>query len=563
MSQLFGFQIQRKEGKKGQSPVPPNAEESIAVAAGGYYGTYVDTDNQARNEYEMIRRYRDMALHPEVDSAVDEVVNEFVVSDAHDTPVEINLDNLDAGMGIKKKIRDEFEYLKRLLNFDNRAHEIVRSWYIDGRLYYHKVIDLENPKKGITELRYIDPMKIKKVRQKIDQTPKDSLARQAIKGTALEFEYGTFVDYYLYNPKGFYKGGVLGPVGDMSLSQGVKMAIDSITFCPSGLQDLNKRMTLGFLHKAIKSLNQLRMIEDSLVIYRLSRAPERRIFYIDVGNLPKVKAEQYLRDVMSRYRNKLVYDANTGEMRDDKKHMSMLEDFWLPRREGGRGTEITTLPGGQNLGELKDVEYFKKKLYNSLNLPPSRLTDDNKGFNLGKTTEVLRDELKFTKFIGRLRKRFSEMFQDMLKTQLILKGVIAPEDWEDMKEHIQYDFLFDNHFNELKNIEMFNQRIATVTQMDPFVGKYFSVAHIRKEVLGQTNRDMRELDKEMQQEIDAGIVMSPQDVNTFDTMDRQNTAFAPEIQAQQADDAVERELDKEKRAPKPPLSASKPTNNNK
>ena len=564
MSQLFGFQIQRKEGKKGQSPVPPNAEESIAVAAGGYYGTYVDTDNQARNEYEMIRRYRDMALHPEVDSAVDEVVNEFVVSDAHDTPVEINLDNLDAGMGIKKKIRDEFEYLKRLLNFDNRAHEIVRSWYIDGRLYYHKVIDLENPKKGITELRYIDPMKIKKVRQKLDQKKNlDSLQRQAIKGTALEYEYGTFVDYYLYNPKGFYKGGVLGPVGDMSLSQGVKMAIDSITFCPSGLQDLNKRMTLGFLHKAIKSLNQLRMIEDSLVIYRLSRAPERRIFYIDVGNLPKVKAEQYLRDVMSRYRNKLVYDANTGEMRDDKKHMSMLEDFWLPRREGGRGTEITTLPGGQNLGELKDVEYFKKKLYNSLNLPPSRLTDDNKGFNLGKTTEVLRDELKFTKFIGRLRKRFSEMFQDMLKTQLILKGVIAPEDWEDMKEHIQYDFLFDNHFNELKNIEMFNQRIATVTQMDPFVGKYFSVAHIRKEVLGQTNRDMRELDKEMQQEIDAGIVMSPQDVNTFDTMDRQNTAFAPEIQAQQADDAVERELDKEKRAPKPPLSASKPTNNNK
>ncbi len=564
MSQLFGFQIQRKEGKKGQSPVPPNAEESIAVAAGGYYGTYVDTDNQARNEYEMIRRYRDMALHPEVDSAVDEVVNEFVVSDAHDTPVEVNLDNLDAGMSIKKKIRDEFEYLKRLLNFDNRAHEIVRSWYIDGRLYYHKVIDLENPKKGITELRYIDPMKIKKVRQKLDQKKNlDSLQKQAMKGTALEYEYGTFVDYYLYNPKGFYKGGVLGPVGDMSLSQGVKMAIDSITFCPSGLQDLNKRMTLGFLHKAIKAINQLRMIEDSLVIYRLSRAPERRIFYIDVGNLPKVRAEQYLRDVMARYRNKLVYDSSTGEMRDDKKHMSMLEDFWLPRREGGRGTEITTLPGGQNLGELKDVEYFKKKLYNSLNLPPSRLTDDNKGFNLGKTTEVLRDELKFTKFIGRLRKRFSEMFQDMLKTQLILKGVIAPEDWEDMKEHIQYDFLFDNHFNELKNIEMFNQRIATVTQMDPFVGKYFSVAHIRKEVLGQTNKDMRELDKEMQQEIDQGIVMSPQDVNTFDTMDRQNTAFQPELQAQAADDAVEREIDKEKRRPKPPVSASQPSNNNK
>ena len=564
MSQLFGFQINRKEGQKGQSPVPPNADEAIAVAAGGYYGTYVDTDNQARNEFEMIRRYRDMALHPEVDSAVDEVVNEFVVSDSHDTPVEINLDNLDAGMSIKRKIRDEFEYIKRLLNFDNRAHEIVRSWYIDGRLFYHKVIDLENPKKGITELRYIDPMKIKKVRQKIDNKKNmDSLQRQAMKGTALEYEYGTFVDYYLYNVKGFYKGGVLGPIGDMSLSQGVKMAVDSITFCPSGLQDLNKRMTLGFLHKAIKSLNQLRMIEDSLVIYRLSRAPERRIFYIDVGNLPKVKAEQYLRDVMARYRNKLVYDSSTGEMRDDKKHMSMLEDFWLPRREGGRGTEITTLPRGQNLGELKDVEYFKKKLFNSLNLPPSRLTDDNKGFNLGKTTEVLRDELKFTKFIGRLRKRFSEMFQDMLKTQLILKVIIAPEDWDDMKEHIQYDFLFDNHFNELKNIEMMNQRMMTVTQMDPFVGKYYSIEHVRRHILGQKDKDFREMDKQMRQEIDQGLVMDPQDVNTFDTMDRQNTAFQPEIQAQADDDAVEREIDKEKRRPKPPVSASQPTNNNK
>ncbi len=560
MSQLFGFQINRKEGRKGQSPVPPNAEEAVAIAAGGYYGTYVDTDNSARNEFELIRRYRDMALHPEVDSAVDEVVNEFVVSDAHDTPVEINLDNLDAGMGVKRKIRDEFEYIKRLLNFDNRAHEIIRSWYIDGRLFYHKVIDLDNPKKGITELRYIDPMKIKKVRQKINDKPKDSFGQQQIKGTALEYEYGTFVDYYLYNPKGFYKGGALGPIGDMSLSKGVKMAIDSITFCPSGLQDLNKRMTLGFLHKAIKGLNQLRMIEDSLVIYRLSRAPERRIFYIDVGNLPKVKAEQYLRDVMARYRNKLVYDSSTGEMRDDKKHMSMLEDFWLPRREGGRGTEITTLPGGQNLGELKDVEYFKKKLYNSLNLPPSRLTDDNKGFNLGKTTEVLRDELKFNKFIGRLRKRFSEMFQDIIKTQLVLKGVIAPEDWEDMKEHIQYDFLFDNHFNELKNIEMMNQRMITVTQMDPFVGKYFSIEHVRRHVLGQKDKDFREMDKQMNQEIDSGLVMSPQDVNSFDTMDRQNAAFQPEIQAQQADDASEREIEKTKEIQK---SAPKPTNNNK
>ena len=567
MSQLFGFQINRKEGQKGQSPVPPSAEEPISVAAGGYYGTYVETDgaSQARNEFELIRRYRDMALHPEVDSAIDEVVNEFVVSDANDTPVEINLDNLDVGSGVKNKIRAEFEHIKKLLNFDNRSHEIVRNWYIDGRLYYHKVIDLDNPKKGIVELRYVDPMKIKKVRQKIDNTPKDSLARQAIKGTALEYEYGTFVDYFLYNPKGFYQGGVLGPIGDMSLSQGVKIAPDSITFVPSGLQDLNKRMVLSFLHKAIKSLNQLRMIEDSLVIYRLSRAPERRIFYIDVGNLPKVKAEQYLRDVMSRYRNKLVYDSSTGEMRDDKKHMSMLEDFWLPRREGGRGTEITTLPGGQNLGELKDVEYFKKKLYNSLNLPPSRLTDDSKGFNLGKTTEVLRDELKFTKFIGRLRKRFSEMFQDMLKTQLILKGVISPEDWDDMKEHIQYDFLFDNHFNELKEIEMMTQRIAVVTQMDPFVGKYFSVEHIRRHVLNQTDKTFSEIDKQMKKEIKSGLAIDPAQTNMLDTMQQQNSAFGPEIsniqaqdaasrEAEAADAGIDREVDKAKRMPKPPAN---------
>ena len=561
MSQLFGFQINKKVGKRGQSPVPPAADEPIAVAAGGYYGTYVDTDNQARNEFELIRRYRDMSIHPEVDSAVDEVVNEFVVSDNNDTPVEINLDNLQTGAGVKNKIRNEFEHIKKLLNFDNRAHEIIRSWYIDGRIFYHKVIDLENPKKGITELRYIDPMKIKKVRQKIDNTPKDSLAKAAIKGTALEYEYGTFVDYYLYNPKGFYKGGVLGPIGDMSLSQGVKIAVDSITFIPSGLQDLNKRMTMSFLHKAIKSLNQLRMIEDALVIYRLSRAPERRIFYIDVGNLPKIKAEQYLRDVMARYRNKLVYDSNTGEMRDDKKHMSMLEDFWLPRREGGRGTEITTLPGGQNLGELKDVEYFRKKLYNSLNLPPSRLTDDNKGFNLGKTTEVLRDELKFTKFIGRMRKRFGELFHDILKTQLILKGVISPEDWDDMKEHIQYDFLFDNHFNELKEIEMMNMRMGTVTQMDPFVGKYYSIEHVRRQILNQTDKDFKEMDKQIQSEIDRGLVMDPINATEFDTLDRQNMAFAPEIEAQKAEDDTAREIEKEKAKPKPP--APKPSNNTK
>jgi len=569
MGQLFGFQINRKTEKKGQSPVPPLADEPVSIAAGGYFGTYVDTDATARNEYELIRRYRDMALHPEVDSAVDEIVNEFVVSDNNDSCVDINLENLDIGAGVKKKVRDEFDYIKRLMNFDNRAHEIVRSWYIDGRIFYHKVVDLDNPKQGITELRYVDAMKMRKVRQKLGKMGNnmDPNISRALKGTALENEWGNYIDYYLYNPRGYLRGGAMGPVGDMSNSQGIKMAVDSIAFCSSGLQDLNKRMHLSFMHKAIKSLNQLRMIEDALVIYRLSRAPERRIFYIDVGNLPKVKAEQYLRDVMARYRNKLVYDASTGEIRDDKKHMSMLEDFWLPRREGGRGTEITTLPGGQNLGELKDVEYFKKKLFNSLNLPPSRLTDDNKGFNLGKTTEVLRDELKFTKFIGRLRKRFSEMFMDMLKTQLILKGVIAPEDWEDMKEHIQYDFLFDNHFNELKNIEMMNQRMMTVTQMDPFVGKYFSVEYVRKEILGQTNKDMREIDKQMKGDISSGLALDPAETNTLDQLTQANTALAPEIQAIQADDAAERESqaadDALARDLKRAKSAPKPTTNTK
>jgi len=567
MSQLFGFQINRKEGQKGQSPVPPSADEPVSVAAGGYFGTYVDTDATARNEYELIRRYRDMSLHPEVDSAVDEIVNEFVVSDASDSCVEVDLNNLDVSAGVKKKIRDEFDRIKQMLNFDNRAHEIVRSWYVDGRLFYHKVIDLDNPKKGILELRYIDPLKIRKVRQKLSSGSDDPRINRALKGTAMEYEWGSYIDYYLFNPKGYLRGGALGPVGDMSNSQGIKIAADAIAFCSSGVQDLNKRMHLSFLHKGIKSLNQLRMIEDALVIYRLSRAPERRIFYIDVGNLPKVKAEQYLRDVMARYRNKLVYDASTGEIRDDKKHMSMLEDFWLPRREGGRGTEITTLPGGQNLGELKDVEYFKKKLYNSLNLPPSRLTDDNKGFNLGKTTEVLRDELKFTKFIGRLRKRFSELFHDILKTQLILKGVITPEDWDDMKEHIQYDFLFDNHFNELKEQELMMQRINLATQMDPFVGKYFSVEYIRRQILQQNEKEYKDIDTQMNREIDLGLAMSPADVNTFDMMDRQNQAFAPEIQAQQADDSHEREQEKADDAHQKQLqmmkAQPKPTSSNK
>jgi hypothetical protein len=559
MSQLFGFQINRKDKGRGQSPVPPNAEDGVNVAAGGYFGTYVETDAQARNEYDLIKRYRDMSLHPECDSAIDDIVNEFVVSDSNDTCVQIDLTNLQVGASVKKRIREEFEYIKRLLNFDMKAHELIRNWYVDGRTYYHKVIDLNDPKKGILELRYIDPLKIRRVRQKIKKV-EDPIA---IRGTALEHEWGDYVDYYVYNPKGYGRQSSMIGTGDFSSNQGIKIAFDAITYVHSGLQDMNKRMHLSFLHKGIKALNQLRMIEDALVIYRLSRAPERRIFYIDVGNLPKVKAEQYLRDVMNRYRNKLVYDAATGEIRDDKKHMSMLEDFWLPRREGGRGTEITTLPGGQNLGELKDVEYFKKKLYNSLNLPPSRLTDDNKGFNLGKTTEVLRDELKFGKFIGRLRKRFSGIFHDTLKTQLILKGVIAPEDWDDMAEHIQYDFLHDNHFNELKELEMETQRIALVTQMDAFVGKYYSVDYVRRHVLGHKDDEIKEQDKQMRKEMEAGLIMDPVDVNTFDMMDRQNAAYQPEIAAQQADDAHERSLEASKEQARLKPAPSKTSSNDK
>tara|TARA_Y100001970_G_scaffold172184_1_gene210489 strand:- start:1207 stop:2886 length:1680 start_codon:yes stop_codon:yes gene_type:complete len=559
MSQLFGFQINKKGERKGQSPVPPNAEDGVAVAAGGYFGTYVETDAQARNEFDLIKRYRDMSLHPECDSAVDDIVNEFVVNDANDTCVQIDLTNLEVGASVKKRIREEFEYIKRLLGFDMKAHEIIRNWYVDGRAYYHKVIDLAKPTEGITELRYIDPMKIRRVRQKIKKVEDPTTVR----GTALEHEWGDYVDYYIYNPQGFGRQSSLIGTGDFAGNQGIRLAFDSVTFVHSGLMDMNRRMHLSFLHKGIKSLNQLRMIEDALVIYRLSRAPERRIFYIDVGNLPKVKAEQYLRDVMSRYRNKLVYDAQTGEIRDDKKHMSMLEDFWLPRREGGRGTEITTLPGGQNLGELKDVEYFKKKLYNSLNLPPSRLTDDNKGFNLGKTTEVLRDELKFSKFIGRLRKRFSGIFHDVLKTQLILKGVIAPDDWDDMQEHIQYDYIHDNHFNELKELEMETQRIALVTQMDPYVGKYYSVDYVRRNILGHKEQDIKEQDKQMKKEIDMGIVMDPIDVNTFDTMDRQNDAFAPEIDAQNAEDDHKRDMEQAKQQAKLKPAPTKTTSNTK
>ena len=510
MSKLFGFSIENNDQlpPSAVSPVPENNEDGVDhYLTSGFFGSYVDIEGVYRTEADLIKRYREMSLHPECDSAIEDIINEAIVTDTNDSPVQIELSNLNASDGIKDKIRNEFKFILDLLDFDKKAHEIYRNWYIDGRIYYHKVIDLKKPEEGIQELRYIDAMKMRYVRaQKKKPGEKQISSVYKLKSdNPMDYDFPEIEEYFIYNPKSVY------PVGNPSAgggSQGIKMSKDSITYCTSGLVDRNKGSTLSYLHKAIKSLNQLRMIEDSLVIYRLSRAPERRIFYIDVGNLPKQKAEQYLRDVMSRYRNKLVYDANTGEIRDDKKFMSMLEDFWLPRREGGRGTEITTLPGGQNLGEITDIEYFKKKLYRSLNVPPSRM-DGEGGFNLGRSSEILRDELKFTKFVGRLRKRFSNMFNDMLRTQLLLKNIITPEDWEIMSEHIQYDFLYDNHFSELKDAELMNERLTLCQTAEPYIGKYYSQDYVRRHILRQTDVEIIEQDKLIEKEIKAGIIPDP------------------------------------------------------
>ena len=509
MARLFGFSIEDNEKPSPGivSPVPPSKDDgSEHYVSSGFFGSYVDIEGTYKTENDLIRRYRSMALYPECDSAIEDIVNEAIVSDTNDSPVQIELSNLNASDGIKKKVREEFKYILELLDFDKKAHEIFRNWYIDGRLYYNKVIDIKKPEEGIQELRYIDAMKMRYVRQQ-KKKPNNGRNNQLVNTrdpNPMDYDFPEIEEYFIYNPKTSYGGNPM----QSSSNQGIKIARDAITYCTSGLVDRNKGSTLSYLHKAIKSLNQLRMIEDSLVIYRLSRAPERRIFYIDVGNLPKQKAEQYLRDVMMRYRNKLVYDANTGEIRDDKKYMAMLEDFWLPRREGGRGTEITTLPGGQNLGEITDIEYFKKKLYRSLNVPPSRM-DGEGGFNLGRSSEILRDELKFTKFVSRLRKRFSNMFNDMLKTQLILKNVITPEDWEIMSEHIQYDFLYDNHFSELKEAELMNERLALVQTAEPYVGKYYSQDYIRRTILRQTDMEIVEQDALIKKEIKDGIIPDP------------------------------------------------------
>lgn len=511
MTKLFGFSIEdgEKNPKGIVSPIPPQGENGVDYyIQGGFSSQVVDIEGIYKNEHELIKRYREMALHPEVDNAIEDVVNEAIVSDTNDSPVEIDLENLNASDAIKTIIRKEFKHIKDLLDFDTKSHEIFRNWYIDGRLYYNKVIDLENPQEGLQELRYIDPLKMRYVRKEKKKDERADLFRQTNVHESQKVYFPEIEEYFMYTPKPQYPTNIAAPGGGTAM-KGVKMAKDAITYCTSGLVDRNKGVGLSYLHKAIKSLNQLRMIEDSLVIYRLSRAPERRIFYIDVGNLPKVKAEQYLRDVMMRYRNKLVYDSNSGEIRDDKKMMSMLEDFWLPRREGGRGTEITTLPGGQNLGELADIEYFQSKLYRSLGVPESRIAGSGDGFNLGRSSEILRDELKFSKFVGRLRKRFSNIFLDMIKSQLLLKNVVTPQDWEVMSEHIQFDFIYDNHFAELKDKELMEGRLGLLGMIEPYVGRYYSTEYVRRQVLRQRDAEIAEIDIQIENEITSGVIPDP------------------------------------------------------
>ena len=512
---LFGFEIsnprkqqqnlQQQEGPGAKTfALPQNEDGAVTVAGAGYYGTYVDLDGTFRNETQLITKYRELAIQPEMETAIDEIVNEAIVIEDSGTSVEINLDETKLSPAVKKRIEEEFDYVLKLLNFGNMGHDIFRRWYVDGRLFYHLVIDDIAPENGIHEIRYIDPRRIRKIREiqkmKDPQTGIDLIKRQ--------------VEYYLYNERGMIGAGS---------NLGAKIAVDSIVNINSGLMDPKQTMVLSYLHKTIKPFNNLRMVEDATVIYRLSRAPERRVFYIDVGNMPTIKAEQYVRDIMVKYRNKLVYDSNTGEIKDDRKHLSMLEDFWLPRREGSQGTKIETLEGARNLGELEDVKYFEKKLYKALGVPISRL-EAQQGFSLGRTTEITRDELKFTKYIQRLRNKFSTLFDDLLRVQLVLKRVCTEEEWKEFKEDVWYDFKKDNNFDELKEAELINLRLDTLQKVDPFVGKYYSAMWVRKNILQQTDDDIEEIDAQMQQE---GQIAAQQQQQAM--IDQQNQAQADQM----------------------------------
>ena len=495
MAELFGFRITRanQSGSSDGFTAPSSDDGTLdVVSGGGHYASILDMDGRDRNELDLIRRYRDIAQQPECDSAIEDIANEAIVSDERGQSVSISLDRLDLSKNIKSKIRDEFNEVLHLLDFNAKGHDIFRRWYVDGRIYYHKIIDRNSPRKGIKELRYIDPRKIKKVREQRKEMDKKTGA-EMVKGIE---------DFYLYNDKGWEQ--------NVGTSSGIRITADSITYCPSGLVDMHKGTVLSYLHKAIKPVNQLRMIEDALVIYRISRAPERRIFYIDVGNLPKVKAEAYLKDVMNRYRNKLVYDARTGEIRDDRNHMSMLEDFWLPRREGGRGTEISTLPGGENLGQIDDIIYFQKRMYRSLNVPINRLEQEQQ-FSLGRTTEINRDEIKFQKFIDRLRRRFSTLFLNTLSKQLILKGIVTQEDWDNWKNDIVVDYVRDNHFTEMRDTEIMRERLQTMDMIQQYVGEFYSKEWVMKNILMLDDEEIEKMKEQIQDEMASGEIENPAD----------------------------------------------------
>jgi hypothetical protein len=496
---LFGFTFGDKEVVQVQNPnessfaLPTSAidDGAVTITGNAHYGTYVDLEGSIRNELELITRYREMSNHPELEMAIDEIVNEAITRSEEGKILDIVMDNLKQPESIKKKIREEFNNVMRMLNFSNLADDLFKRWYIDGRIYYHIVVNEKNPKEGIKELRYIDPRKIRKVREvKKDRDPKTGAS-----------VISSIAEYYVYNDRG-----TTTQTYTAQVNQGLRIAADAVININSGLMDAKNTFVISYIHKAIKPLNQLRMIEDAVVIYRISRAPERRIFYIDVGNLPKGKAEQYLRDVMVKYRNKMVYDATTGELRDDRKHMSMLEDFWLPRREGGKGTEITTLPAGQNLGELEDVKYFRNKLLNALNVPIARLEPQQSGgmIGIGRSTEVTRDEAKFAKFVQRLRNKFTHIFDEALSVQLTLKGICTREEWEEFKEDIYYDFQKDNNFVELRDAELLRERINLLTQVDPFVGRYYSAEWVKRHILQLTKEQIEEMDKEIKKEDDDG-----------------------------------------------------------